>query len=114
MLQYIIRRLLWGVVLLIAVIAITFVLFYLLPNVDPAVLRAGRNSSPKIIHEIAHNLGTDQPLYTQFWNYMKKLVLHFDLGFSYYSGASVKSLILDRLPATVSLTFGAVVIWLLV
>lgn len=114
MLQYIIRRLLWGVVLLITVIAITFVLFYLLPNVDPAVLRAGRNSSPKIIAEIAHNLGTDKPVYTQFWNYLKNLVLHFDLGYSYYSGASVKSLIADRLPATLSLTFGAVVIWLMV
>src|SRR5205085_3302261 len=114
MLQYIIRRVLWGVVLLIVVIAITFVVFYLLPNVDPAVLRAGRNSSPKIIHEIAHNLGTDKPVYTQFWLYLKHLVLHFDLGFSYYSGAAVKSLIADRLPATVSLTVGAVVVWLLV
>ncbi len=113
MLQYIIRRLLWGVVLVIAVIAITFVLFYLLPNVNPAVLRAGRNSSPKVIAEIAHNLGTDKPVYTQFWNYLKNLV-HFNLGFSYYSGASVKSLIIDRLPATISLTVGAVVIWLLI
>jgi peptide/nickel transport system permease protein len=113
MLQYIVRRILWGIVLLIAVIAITFVLFYLLPNVDPAVLRAGRNSSPRIIHEIAHNLGTDQPVYTQFWNYLQRLVLHFDLGFSYLSGAPVKSLITDRLPATISLTFGAVVVWLL-
>ena len=58
MLQYIVRRLLWGVVLLIAVTAITFVLFYLLPNVDPAVLRAGRNSNPRIIKEIAR-LGGD-------------------------------------------------------
>jgi peptide/nickel transport system permease protein len=114
MLQYIVRRLLWGVVLLIAVIAITFVLFYLLPNVDPAVLRAGRNSSPKIIAEIAHNLGTDKPLYTQFWDYMKNLVLHFNLGFSYESGAPVKGLIFDRLPATISLTVGSVIIWLLV
>ena len=114
MIQYIIRRLLWGIVLLIAVIAITFVLFYLLPNVDPAVLRAGRNTSPKIIQEIAHSLGTDRPVPTQFWLYMKRLVLHFDLGFSYYSGASVKSLILDRLPATISLTVGAVIIWLAV
>jgi peptide/nickel transport system permease protein len=105
--------LLWGVVLLVAVIAITFVIFYLLPNVDPAVLRAGRNSTPKVIHEIAHNLGTDQPVYTQFWRYLKQLVLHFDLGFSYYSGAPVKSLIFDRLPATISLTLGAVVLWLL-
>jgi peptide/nickel transport system permease protein len=114
MIRYIIRRLLWGIVLLVAVIAITFVIFYLLPNVDPAVLRAGRNSSPKIISQIAHDLGTDQPVYTQFWNYLKGLVLHFDLGFSYYSGASVKSLIFDRLPATISLTIGAVVLWLIV
>jgi peptide/nickel transport system permease protein len=114
MIRYIIRRLLWGIVLLIAVIAITFVIFYLLPNVDPAVLRAGRNSSPKIIHEIADNLGTDKPVYTQFWNYLTGLVLHFNLGFSYYSGASVLSLIKDRLPATISLTVGAVAVWLLV
>jgi peptide/nickel transport system permease protein len=114
MIRYIIRRLLWGVVLLIAVVAITFVIFYLLPNVDPAVLRAGRNSSPKIIHEIADNLGTDKPVYTQFWNYLTALVLHFNLGFSYYSGASVLSLIKDRLPATISLTVGAVAVWLLV
>jgi peptide/nickel transport system permease protein len=113
MIQYIIRRLLWGIVLVIAVIAITFFLFYVLPNVDPAVLRAGRNSNPRIIKEIAHNLGTDRPIYTQFWTYLKRLVFHFDLGFSYYSGASVKSLILDRLPATISLTVGAVVVWLL-
>ncbi|MBV9007134.1 MAG: ABC transporter permease [Solirubrobacterales bacterium] len=114
MIRYIVRRLLWGVVLLVAVIAITFVLFYLVPNVNPAVLRAGRNSSPKIISEISANLGLNKPVYTQFWVYLKRLVLHFDLGYSYYSGASVKSLMADRLPATLSLTFGAVVIWLAV
>ncbi len=113
MIQYIIRRLLWGIVLLIAVILITFVIFYLLPNVNPAVLRAGRTPSQAVIKEIAHDLGTDKPVYTQFWLYMKRLVFHFDLGYSYYSSASVKSLILDRLPATISLTVGGVVIWLM-
>src|SRR5947209_7736515 len=113
MLQYIIRRLLWGLVLVLAVIAITFVLFYVFPNVNPAILRAGRNSSPKVIAEIAHDLGTDQPIYQQFWHYLTQLVFHFNLGFSYQSGASVKSLILDRLPATISLTVGGVVIWLM-
>ena len=112
MLRYIIRRLLWGVILLLAVIAITFVLFYLLPNVNPAILRAGRNSSPKVIAEIAHDLGTDRPLPTQFWDYLTHL-LHGNLGFSYQSGAPVKSLILDRLPATISLTVGAVIVWLM-
>ena len=111
--RYIIRRVAWGVVLLLAVIMITFVLFYLLPNVNPAVLRAGRTPSPQVIKNIAHDLGTDRPVYTQFWLYLKNL-LHGNLGFSYYSDVSVKSLLVDRLPATISLTVGGVIIWLLV
>ena len=96
MIQYIIRRVLWGVVLLLAVIMITFIVFFLLPNVNPAVLRAGRTTSQSVINEIAHDLGTNKPVYTQFWLYMKRLVLHFDLGYSYYSSASVKSLMASR------------------
>ena len=51
MTRYIIRRLLWGVLLLIVVSALTFVLFRVLPTADPAKLRAGacrtRRSSPR-------------------------------------------------------------------
>ncbi len=90
MTRYIIRRLLWGVVLLILVSALLFVLFRVLPTGDPAKLRAGRLQNPKIIAEIRHDLGLDKSLLTQFWLYMKGIFLHFDLGFSYYSGASVK------------------------
>ena len=45
---------------------------------------------------------------------MKDLVLHFDFGYSYESNAPVRELIFDRLPATISLVAGAVVLWLLV
>ena len=45
---------------------------------------------------------------------MKNIILHFNFGYSYYTGASVLSLIQDRLPATLSLTVGAVIIWLLI
>ena len=48
MATYIIRRILWGIVLLILVSALTFVLFYVFPSADPAQLRAGRNASPAI------------------------------------------------------------------
>jgi len=113
MTRYIIRRLLWGVLLLIAVSALTFVLFRILPTADPAKLRAGRLQSPKIIAEIRHDLGLDKPLLTQFWLYMKGIFLHFDLGFSYYSNAPVKELIFNRLPATLSLVLGGAVIWLI-
>ncbi|MFI4985546.1 MAG: ABC transporter permease [Solirubrobacterales bacterium] len=112
MTRYIIRRLLWGVALLILVSALTFVLFRILPTADPAKLRAGRLSSPKILAEIRNDLGLDRPLITQFWIYMKNIFLHFNLGYSYYSNASVKSLIFSRIPDTVSLVLGGAVVWL--
>ncbi|HEY2536568.1 MAG TPA: ABC transporter permease, partial [Solirubrobacteraceae bacterium] len=88
------------------------VLFRILPTADPARLRAGHSANPKVIAEIRANLGLNKPLLTQFWLYMKGLFLHFDLGYSYYSGASVKSLIVGRLPATLSLTIGSAIIWM--
>jgi len=113
MTRYIIRRLLWGVAMLIAVSALTFLLFRILPTGDPARLRAGHNASPRVIAYIRVDLGLNKPLIEQFWLYMKGIFLHLDLGYSYYGGASVKSLIANRLPATVSLTLGGAVIWLL-
>jgi peptide/nickel transport system permease protein len=93
---------------------LTFVIFYVLPSADPAVLRAGRNATPANIAYIRHELGLDKPIYTQFFNYMKEIVFHGNLGYSFYNSASVTSLIKDRLPATISLTVGAVIIWLAV
>ena len=113
MIRYIIRRILWGVVLLILVSALTFFFFYIFPSADPAVLRAGRNASPQQINFIRKELGLNLPIYTQFFHYMRNIFLHFNFGYSYYSGQSVLSLIRDRFPATLSLSVGAVVLWLL-
>jgi len=112
MTRYIIRRILWGIALLFIVSAVTFLFFDILPTANPAQLRAGRTSSPQVIAYITHDLGLDKPVYTQFYDYMRGVVLHFNLGYSFYSNASVKSLIAERLPATISLAAGAVVIWL--
>ena len=113
MTTYIIRRILWGIVLIILVSALTFVFFNVFPSADPAVLRAGRNGSPQTIAYIRHELGLDKPVYIQFFRYMKGIFLHFNFGYSFYSGASVLGLIKDRLPATISLTVGAAFLWLL-
>src|ERR1700761_2221326 len=113
MATYIVRRILWGIVLIILVSALTFVFFNILPSGDPAILRAGRNSTPQTIAYIRHELGLDRPVYTQFFDYMKNIVLHFNFGYSFYSQAPVRSLIFNRLPATLSLAFGGAVIWLL-
>jgi peptide/nickel transport system permease protein len=113
MTRYIIRRLLWVVVLLFLVSFLTFAVFYLFPSADPAQIRAGRQPNPAVVAAIRHQLGLDKPWYDQYGRYIKRLVLHFDLGYSYQSNVSVKSLIFDRLPATISLTVGAAVVWLL-
>jgi peptide/nickel transport system permease protein len=114
MTNYIIRRVLWVVVLLFLVSFLTFVIFYLFPSADPAALRAGRQPNPQLIEQIRHQLGLDKPWYSQYFDYMKRLVLHFDFGYSYQNNISVKQQIFDRLPATVSLAAGAAVIWLVI
>ena len=102
------------VVLLLIISALTFLIFYALPSADPAALRAGRSGSPELIAQIRHTLGLDQPIYVQYYRYMKGIVLHFDFGYSYQNNANVREQIVSRLPATLSLTVGAVVVWLLI
>jgi peptide/nickel transport system permease protein len=111
--SYIVRRLLWMIVLLFVVSALTFVIFYLLPSADPAQLRAGRQPNPQLVEQIRHNLGLDKPWYQQYFDYMKQVFLHFDFGYSYQNTISVKQQIFDRLPATASLAIGAAVLWLI-
>jgi peptide/nickel transport system permease protein len=94
--------------------AVTFLIFYLLPSADPATLRAGKSPSPALIAQIRHTLGLDQPVYVQYFKYMKGIVLHFDFGYSFQDSQPVRTEIFDRLPATISLTVGAVIVWLLV
>jgi peptide/nickel transport system permease protein len=112
--RYIIRRLLWVIVLLIVVSAVTFLIFYALPSADPAVLRAGRSPNPALIASIRHNLGLDRPIYVQYWFYIKNVILHFNFGYSYQFSQPVRTMIFQRLPATISLTVGAVIVWLMI
>ncbi len=111
---YILRRTLWAILLLLVVSFLTFVIFTVFPSADPAVLRAGRNATPALIEQIRRNLGLNKPFYTQYWIYLKGLVEHFNLGYSYYNTESVKSEIFSRLPATISVTVGGFVVWMLI
>ena len=113
MLRYVVRRVLWGAFMLLVVTALTFLIFFAFPSADPAALRAGRQATPELIAQIRHSLGLDRPLYVQYGRFLKGLVLHFDLGYSYQNEASVRSELFARLPATISLTLGAFVVWML-
>jgi peptide/nickel transport system permease protein len=124
MLRYIIRRILWSIALLVICSAVVFAIFYIFPAADPAKLRAGKAASPQQIELIRESLGLDDPKYQQFLRYMagvftpykneeKGVDGPFDLGTSIFqNNKPVREIILDRLPATVFLVTGAVVIWL--
>lgn len=114
MLSFIVRRLLWMIVLLFVVSFITFIIFYTLPAADPALLRAGRQPTPELVATLRKTLGLDQPWYVQYGKYLQRLVFHFDFGYSYQNNVSVKSQIFDRIPATMALAVGGAVVWLLI
>jgi peptide/nickel transport system permease protein len=115
MLRYITRRVLWAIALLVIVSAVVFAMFYIFPTADPAQLRAGRHASPQDIENIRQSLGLDDPKHVQFIHYMEDVFLHFDLGTSFFqNNTPVSEIIFDRLPATIFLVSGAVVIWLLI
>jgi peptide/nickel transport system permease protein len=117
MAAYIVRRLLWVIVLLFMVTLVTFIVFTVLPAGDPAVLRAGRQPSPELVESIRKQFGLSDPLPVQFVNYLGDILPFVggdgvNFGFSYQSNQEVLPQVLHRLPATMFLTFGAVVVWL--
>lgn len=77
---YVIRRVLWGIALLVIVCALTFILFRVIPTGNPAVLRAGRDPQKHLIEEIERVLGLNKSLPAQFWVYLKGVFLHFNFG----------------------------------
>ncbi|WP_380285324.1 ABC transporter permease [Kitasatospora purpeofusca] len=132
MFAYIIRRILAAVVLLLVVSAVTFAIFFLLPRVagetvdQLATQYIGKNPSPEAIQAVKQNLGLDQPLYTQYWNFLKALVSGAEykfgpepatchvpcFGYSFKNHLEVWPELIKRVPVTISLAIGAAVIWL--
>ena len=120
MLIYIARRLVWTVVVLLAVLLITFAVFFLLPNGDPALRFAGKSPTTADLALIHHRLHLDKPWYIEFGYFVKNFVTGDKeggwpgLGYSYGNYVSVKSEIITRAPRTLWLIAGASILWLTV
>ncbi len=80
---------------------IVFILLRLLPG-DPAEVIAGFDARYEDVEMIRARLGVEGPLVVQYLRWMAD-ILRFDFGYSYFSGRSVSSLILERLPVTANL-----------
>ncbi|MEV7413750.1 ABC transporter permease [Streptomyces sp. NPDC089919] len=125
MILYLLRRLVGVVGVLLAIAAVTFVIFYVLPS-DPAAAACGKTCSPERLQSVREYLGLDQPLWEQFTHFVTgiftgrtlgtgQFAVSCDfpcLGYSYENSLPVWDLLMDRLPVSASLAVGAAALWL--
>ncbi len=107
MFQYVTRRVLLAFLVIIGVTLLTFVSIYLAG--DPAVLYVSERAGPEELAEARRRLGLDKPLPEQYLSFLAGLARG-DLGNSLAHRTPALGLVVDRLPATLELTFGALLL----
>ena len=113
MTRYIIRRLLWAVVLFLAVTVVTFVIFFVIP-VNPAAMVAGKAATPLEIKRVTARALPRPADLPQYWHFIKTLVWDRSLGYSYGNRQAVNSIISQAAPRTAALVVGGAILWMLV
>jgi peptide/nickel transport system permease protein len=108
--RFVVRRLLGTVLVLFAVSLLTFLIFNVVPNSDPAQRMAGKNATPELIASINEEWGFNDSLPTQYVTMMKKIFTGELI--SYEGREPVDERIVEGIPATLSLCIGAAVIWM--
>ncbi len=111
MLTFIVRRLLWTVLVMLVITVVVFIIFFKTPGVDPARAIAGRNPNAQTVAEIRAQFGLDRPLPVQYGLMMKKIFISRDLVSYSNQGLKVVPEIAQATPATLSLVFGAALLW---
>ena len=111
MFAFIISRLLQAVPVLLVVGLISFAMFAFVG--DPVTIMLGQDFTQAQRDALVHQLGLDQPFFVQYAKYMWA-ALHGEFGISYRLARPVSDLILERLPATVELSFTAAALALLI
>jgi peptide/nickel transport system permease protein len=105
MLRFIVRRLLLVVPILFGLSILVFFWVRALPG-SPAESLLGERSTPALVAEYEKRFGLDDPVYIQYWKYVKTTA-HFDFGVSIATHRYVTDEIKERFPATIELAVGA-------
>jgi peptide/nickel transport system permease protein len=108
--RFIVRRLLAVIGVLIVISILTFVIFQVIPNGDPAARIGGPHANAATVALIRKQWGFDKPIYVQYLKTMSQIFSGTIV--SYTQGVNVMSEIRQGLPATLSLAIGAGIIWL--
>jgi peptide/nickel transport system permease protein len=115
--RYLAGRLLQLVIVILLILALTFVIYFVIPPVSPAVLFAGKHPTPQLIAQVKQNLGLNHPIWVQYLLFVKRFIFGDQwgwpgLGSSYVTHSSVRSLIGGRLAITATLAVGAALVWI--
>ncbi|WP_394430766.1 ABC transporter permease [Streptomyces sp. SGAir0957] len=123
MLRFLIRRTSGAALILLLISAFTFFMYFAIPQ-DPALLACGKNCTPAALDIIHKNLGLDSPVPVQYWNFLVGIFAGRDFGVghcaapcfgvSFRNNQMVWDTMMDRLPTTLSLTFGSLIVFLIV
>jgi peptide/nickel transport system permease protein len=106
------RRLGEMVFVLFSISILVFLIFFATPGADPAARIAGRGASPATLAAVRHSFGLDRPWPVQYGLMMKHLFVTQDLTSFVNTGQLVVPAVLQAVPVTLSLVFGAAIIWL--
>lgn len=101
--QYVLKRLLIGVALVLCVSFLVFSMLYLMPG-SPITLMAAEGASIERLKELEHEYGLDRPLLIQYADWLRGVVLERDFGISYKYKLPVWDLVRDRIPVSLRLT----------
>lgn len=108
MFAFVVERCVRLVLVLFAITLVSFAFMHLIPG-DPIAIRLGEHASPQQIAFLTHEYGLDQPWWVQLGKYLAAVV-HGDLGTSIADTQPVAQRLGTAFPATVELTFGAMVV----
>jgi ABC-type dipeptide/oligopeptide/nickel transport system permease component len=106
--NFILKRLLIIIPLLFGITLLTFALTKALPG-DPVYSLVGERTSPEIIEKIRREIGADKTIFSQYLGYVS-LLLHGEMGRSYYTNRKVLDDIVIKFPNTLKLAAGAMLI----
>ncbi|MGI5840178.1 MAG: ABC transporter permease [bacterium] len=109
--HYIVKRLQQSILVILGVSVIVFLIMHL--TGDPASLMLPLDTSPEDIAAFRSAMGFDDPLYAQYFRFLKNAVRG-DFGLSLRHNQPALHLVLERLPATIELTAAAMLIALVV
>ena len=113
MLLAIMRRLAQMVFVMLGISILVFLIFFVTPGADPAARIAGRNASPEVLAAVRQSFGFDRPLPVQYALLMERLFVTGDLTSFVNRGEKVIPAVVEAMPATLSLVFGAAVVWVI-